>query len=243
MSDLRDRALHQIEMTSRCNLACKYCVHKKMPRAKQDMDHATYVKSLEVAARFVKEGTQSELNLAGIGESTMHPRFVDYVNMAREAVGDDCFLVLSTNGVGVTRKMVQGIAPSRIAVWVSPHRPEKAADAIRWFNEYGLLRGLSEGAWTASVDWAGQLDWPVTADTKNAPCPWIPNGRATVFSDGRVSRCCFDSDGCGVMGTIDDLLDGMPLLTGAYKLCGSCHHSVNNGVSIGGTVVPIHRRA
>jgi hypothetical protein len=43
------------------------------------------------------------------------------------------------------------------------------------------------------------------------------------------------------MGTIDDLVDGMPLLTGAYKLCGPCHHSVNDGTSIGDTVVPLRR--
>ena len=34
----------------------------------------------------------------------------------------------------------------------------------------------------------------------------MPNGRATVFSDGRISTCCFDSDGCGVVGDIDELI-------------------------------------
>lgn len=224
------RALHQIEMTSNCNLACKYCVHKKMPRPKQEMEHDTFIKALEVARRFVRAGTQHELNLAGIGESTMHPRFVEYVRLAREAVGWDTRLVLSTNGVSLTEDMVRQIAHTKIMVWVSPHRPEKAAAAINALARYGLLQGLSEGAWTASVDWAGQLDWPVTAQTKGTPCPWLPLGRVTIFSDGRASRCCFDSTGEGVLGTIDDLYEGRDLYTEAYSLCGKCHHTVEDAV-------------
>lgn len=220
------RSLHQIEMTSNCNLACKYCVHKKMPRPKQEMDHETFLKALEVAARFVRAGTQFELNLAGIGESTIHPRFVEYVHLAREAIGWQCRLVLSTNGVALTEDMVRRIAPSQILVWVSPHRPEKAASAINALAKYDLLQGLSEGAWTASVDWAGQVDWPVTAGTKNSPCPWLPNGRVTIFSDGRASTCCFDSDGRGVVGTLDQLYAGEELYVEAYDLCSKCHHAV-----------------
>lgn len=219
------RALHQIEMTSNCNLACKYCVHKKMPRVKQEMEHETFIKALSVARRFVRAGTQFELNLAGIGESTLHPRFVEYVHLAREAVGFDTRLVLSTNGVGFTREMVRDIASSKILVWVSPHRPEKATIAINALREFRLFQGLSEGAWTASVDWAGQLDWPVTATTKGTPCPWLPNGRVTVFSTGEISKCCFDSDGRGVVGTIDDLVEGKTLYTESYSLCDKCHHT------------------
>ena len=97
------KALHQIEMTSRCNLKCKYCVHPNMVRPKEDMTEETFTKSLEVAARFVKQGTMRELNLAGIGESTLHPNFVEWVHRARAAVGWSCNIVLSTNGVALHR--------------------------------------------------------------------------------------------------------------------------------------------
>lgn len=229
------RSLHQIEITSRCNLACKYCVHPHMKRPKEDMDRDTFIKCLQVANHFVRAGTQQELNLAGIGESTMHTNFVEFVHLAREAVGWNCHLVLSTNGVAMTDDMIEGIKSSGISIYVSPHRPEKAAKPIKKLREVGLLKGLSEGAWTASVDWAGQLDWPVTAPTKDMPCPWIPNGRVTAFSDGRLSTCCFDSDRGGVVGHIDDLVNGKELFVEPYKLCGPCHHVVSEEVLLNRT--------
>lgn len=222
----RVQALHQIEMTSRCNLRCKYCVHPTMVRPKEDMDKETFLKCLKVAKEFVLAGSQYELNLAGIGESTMHPDFVDWVHLAREAVGWNCHLVLSTNGVNFEDKAIEAIADTQISVYVSPHRPEKAMSAIKKLKEVGLFRGTSDGAWTASVDWAGQIDWPVTAGTKGAPCPWIPQGRVTIFSDGKASTCCFDSDRCGVIGHIDDLIKGDDLYVEPYKLCGPCHHEL-----------------
>lgn len=220
------RALHQIEMTSRCNLKCKYCVHPTMVRPKEDMSEEIFLKCLDVAGRFVRAGTQNELNLAGIGESTLHPNFVEWVHLARLAVGWNCHLVLSTNGVGFTDDAIEAIASSGMSVWVSPHVPSRAAAAIAKLQEVGLFRGTSDGAWTAAVDWAGQVNWRTTAGTEGMLCPWIPNGRATVFSDGRVSTCCFDSDRSGVVGTIDDLVSDTPVYVEPYRLCGPCHHSL-----------------
>src|SRR4051812_43206405 len=112
------RSLHQIEMTSRCNLRCRYCAHPKMPRAKMDMSAEHYALSLGWAKIYVQRGTQRELNLAGIGESTMHPDFVRNVHLAREAVGWKCRIVVTTNGVAVNEDMVKAIAPAKPAVFV-----------------------------------------------------------------------------------------------------------------------------
>lgn len=46
-------ALHQVEITSRCNLKCRYCAHPKMPRAKADMSEETFEATLKWAKRFV----------------------------------------------------------------------------------------------------------------------------------------------------------------------------------------------
>lgn len=42
-------AIHQIEITSRCNLRCRYCVHPHMGRVKEDMEPATFAKALNIA--------------------------------------------------------------------------------------------------------------------------------------------------------------------------------------------------
>lgn len=214
------RTIHQIEMTSRCNLRCRYCAHPKMARAKLDMDDATYAKSLLWAQRL----RGGELNLAGIGESTMHPEFVRNVFLAREAIGEQTDLILATNGLLMDDALAQAIAPTRIRVWVSLHRPEKAGPAVEALKRAGILAGVSGDPSIAAVDWAGQVNWFVSTPQKGVPCPWVKPGRVFILADGRVARCCFDATADDVIGTVDD--DLTHLQTAPYKLCATCHHDV-----------------
>lgn len=214
------RAVHQIEMTSRCNLRCRYCTHPTMARAKIDMDDLTYAKAL----LWARQMPGDELNLAGIGESTMHPEFVRNVFLAREAVGPDVRLVLATNGLLMTRELAMALKPTGIWVWVSLHRPERAGPAIENLKAAGLLHGVSADAAIDSVDWAGQVKWHVSTRQKGEPCPWVKPGRVFILSDGRVARCCFDATADDVIGTVDD--DLTTLQTAPYKLCASCHLDV-----------------
>lgn len=220
--------IHQIEMTSRCNLRCKYCVHPKMARPKVDMDDATYRQTLDVTSRLLAAQPagrkQKELNLAGIGESTMHPEFVRNVAWAREAVGDDVDLILATNGLLMDDAMAQAIAPYRPKVWVSMHRPEKAGPAVEAIRRAGIYAGVSADPSIGAVDWAGQVDWFVSTPIKGSPCPWVRRGMVFVMADGRVSRCCFDGKGEETFGTVWDDFGGMR--TSAFSLCASCHHDV-----------------
>jgi len=216
----RVRAIHQIEMTSKCNLACKYCVHPKMARPKIHMDDVTYAKAL----LWARAMPGPELNLAGIGESTMHPEFVRNVFLAREAIGPNVPLILATNGILMTREMALAIAPTRIRVWVSLHRPERAGPAVEALKEAGIIAGISCDAAIESVDWAGQVKWHVSTHQKGLPCPWVKNGRVFVLADGRIARCCFDATADDILGTLDD--DIPSLQTAPYKLCHSCHLDV-----------------
>lgn len=214
------RAIHQIEMTSRCNLRCRYCTHPTMARAKIDMDDATFAKAL----LWARQMPSHELNLAGIGESTMHPEFVRNVFLAREAIGPGVPLVLATNGLLMTPELARAIAPSHIRVWVSLHRPEKAGPAIEALKAVGILWGVSADPSIDSVDWAGQVKWHVSTRQKGQPCQWVKPGRVFILSDGRVARCCFDAQADDVIGTVDDDLSSLE--TAPYKLCRSCHHDV-----------------
>lgn len=212
------REVHQIEITSRCNLRCVYCVHRQMPRSKDDMSRATFAKALEWAAAFVKAGSQRSLNLAGIGESTMHPDFVEYVHLARDTVGEDCDLVLATNGLLVTDELAAAIAPAHPKVFVSLHRPEKAGPAIEALKGAGILAGVSADPSVAATDWAGQVKWHRSAQPRQ--CMWVRGGQVFVLSDGRVTVCSFDATADDVLGTIDDDLTTMR--THPYRLCPAC---------------------
>jgi hypothetical protein len=219
--------IHQIEVTSRCNLRCRYCVHPTMKRAKQDMDVETFAKSVAWARRLRDRlppdaRRRYSLNLAGIGESTMHPLFIDFLAIARESLGPEQHLVLATNGLLVTDELARAMQPFNPRVYVSLHRPEKAGPAVEALKRVGLLDGVSADAAIAATDWAGQIDWHVSA--QKTPCPWVLGGWAIVLSDGRLTRCSFDGTGVGVFGHIDD--DLTKLATSPYSLCRACHQDV-----------------
>jgi hypothetical protein len=218
------RAIHQIEMTSQCNLRCKYCCHPKMPRPKIHMSDEHYRKSLDWVKHFQSKRPHPELNLAGIGESTLHPEFVRNVFLAREAVGRYVNLVLATNGLLMTDELAKAIAPARPMVWVSLHRPEKAGPAVEALKHAGIFSGVSSDPSTAAVDWAGQVKWHVSA-AKGRPCPWMASLMVMVMADGRVTRCCFDSDGSGVIAHINDDLSAHG--TSPFGLCATCHLSAD----------------
>jgi hypothetical protein len=184
------------------------------------MARETFEKALKWAARFERLYKHGELNLAGIGESTLHPDFEEFVWMARKAL-PDVKLVLATNGLLMTEDIVKRIAGTGINVYVSLHRPEKAQGAIAALSKHGILTGVSCDPAIASTNWAGQMKWPVTTPAVGKDCTWVKEGKVIVMADGRVSRCSFDADGCGVIATVDD--DLMQFGTSPYKLCGACH--------------------
>lgn len=214
------RSIHQIEITSRCNLACRYCPHPKMTRPKIDMTREIFMRALHWAARLPGDSNR-ELNLAGTGESTLHPDFVDFVHLAREAMPDHIRLVLATNGLTMTKDLARALAPTGVRVFVSLHRPERAGPAIEILKEFGLYEGASNDPAQASVNWAGQVKWHVSTPLKGSPCPWIRNGWLIVLSDGRITRCSFDNRLDETIGTIWDDIGAME--TSPYSLCKDCH--------------------
>ena len=217
-------SIHQVELTSRCNLACVYCVHPTMTRAKIDMAEGTYLACLKWARLFVEKGTQIEFNVCGIGESTMHPRFVEYVQLAREELGEKVEIVFATNGLLVDEELAAALAPYRPKVGVSLHRPEMAGPAIEALKKHGLLAWIGSDAATASVDWAGQVKWHVSAPAM--PCMWVKDGRVFVLADGRVSPCCFDGLGSEAICNIKEF-DPEQHFTRPYRLCKNCHQTLD----------------
>lgn len=227
--------IHQIEITSRCNLKCKYCVHPNMLRVKEDMTEEMFSKALELVKYSVVYNRQRELNLAGIGESTLHPLFPEFVAEARGVLGDSINIVLATNGIHKNldelEDIIIRIAPYKPSIFVSIHRPERAAYAVALYKKYGLLSGISADPSIASVDWAGQVDFPVSTPLKDTPCDWLSKGMAMVSANGDILQCCFDGDGGSKVGHLDDGFGIFDKEVSPHRLCPSCHLNVPGELS------------
>lgn len=222
-------SLHQIELTSRCNLRCVYCPSRnimdgKYPgRPAMDMKWDVYLRALEWVRYYVERGTQHELNLAGTGESTLYPRFVEAVAKAREVVGDSVRLIWATNGLICDEAMVKEIAVYKPVVYVSLHRPEKAGPAIEIYKKYGILEGVSADPSVNANDWAGQVEWHNT-ESDISPCVWLRHGRAFVMVNGRICTCCLDVTAQGVMGHINNEIGSVKLAP--YAVCRKCYQEI-----------------
>ena len=223
------RDIHQIEFSTRCNLKCKYCPHwPELPRKKEDMTRETLEAALDLVRFYVRQGTQTELSLSGIGEAMLHPDFLEYAALAREAIGPVRQLTITTNGLLLDEQMAAAIAPLHPAVFVSLHRPEKAGLAVEVAKKYGILAGVNASFATSSFDWAGaQKNWFVSAP--KIPCEYLRSGWAVILVDGRVATCWLDADGSSTVGTVWDKPE--TLLLKPWKSdkdvgCATCHMSI-----------------
>lgn len=224
------RDIHQIELTTRCNLKCHYCPHyPELPRPKEDMTWETFEASLRLVDYYVRQGTQTELSLTGIGESLLHPRFVEMVAASRTVIGPQRQLTITTNGLLLDDELCEALVPFRPAVFVSLHRPEKAALAMVVAKKHGILAGRNTAFADSAFDWAGyQKNWKEVVSAPHTKCEYLRSGWGVILVDGRVTTCCLDADGSGVVGTVDDepeILRLSPWGT-AEKGCQACHMEV-----------------
>lgn len=230
-------SIHQIEVTSRCNLRCVYCPSPKLDkppeeggfgREKIDMDRRVFDRALDWARHFERQGTQRELALTGIGEPLLHPEFVELLAAAREALPHN-LITFSTNGLALAtpkgEELLERMRPYNPRIFVSTHRPEKAGLAIAKVKKAGLFATENTAfATDGAMDWAGQLDWPVQIPDGSVTCDYLGLGWSVVLSDGRITTCCYDASGKGVVGHVDDEPGTASIQP--YELCGPCHQVV-----------------
>lgn len=217
----------QIEVTTHCNLRCVYCPSRKLEQIRgqsyQHMSLETFADALEWATFFREQGTQGELSLTGIGETLMHPDLFELVRMARETLPAS-FINFSTNGLNLTDEMCEVFAGYQIGLYVSLHRPEKAGLAIEKAKRYGIYVTANGSAATSAFDWAGQVDWYVSAPS--SPCDWLRDGWCNVLVDGRITACCLDAGAQGVVGSVADKHLMGELGIKPFSLCSTCHMTV-----------------
>ena len=211
--------VHQIEPVTDCQLRCSYCPLATTTRPKEYMTWEIFLRTLEWAKHFDKENNQPELSLTGIGEATMHPRFIDMLREARKVLPKTNIL-FSTNGFpSFTEDTAKACAENKVDVYISLHRPEIAAKAVNLARKYGVLKAAHASFATSSVDWAGTLQWPVSAP--RTPCMYLRLGWGTILVDGSISTCCYDSEKLGVVGHVNDEIGSAYVKP--YSLCAKCH--------------------
>jgi MoaA/NifB/PqqE/SkfB family radical SAM enzyme len=66
-----------IEVTTRCNFSCKMCFRLQLKIPEQDMSYQNYALILD---RLV---SPRRINITGLGETLLHPRFLDMISLAR----------------------------------------------------------------------------------------------------------------------------------------------------------------
>ena len=234
-------AIHQIEVTSRCNLRCVYCPSPQIMKGEypnrpaMDMAEDVFAAALALAKVFVDRGTQHELNMAGIGESTLHPKFEHFLRLARKTVGPRIQIDFATNGLLVPSSLLETVKETDTKVWVSLHRPEKAGIAYEAYRKIGaLIPRAGADPVDNAYDWAGQVEWYNSPRSYPVPCQWIRDGKVFVRADGSIATCCVDAKGDGTIGSVVDLAEAMKAsttyawngLTQPYALCASCSQEI-----------------
>lgn len=216
----RVERLFRVEVTSRCNLRCSYCTSPNLGRAKLDMSPATFARCLEHVAYFAGRGTQGMVDLAGIGEPTIHPELPRLVAMARDALGPGCVIRITSNAIAIDDALASAVAPHRPSFLLSTHSPRRVAQALRVLGRHGIWASIAPCNETYRHDWAGQVVVK-TIGAKRVECGWIRDGMVMVMADGRVTTCCLDARGVGVIGHVDDPVGSWT--TEPYELCRTCH--------------------
>jgi len=235
------QAIKNLEVASVCNLACPYCPARLQGEHRETgfMSEEIFDLTLFWLGKFVRAGTQKELNLFGIGEPFLHPKYVEMVRKCRKVMPRYLVLRLNTNGVLATEELVREVYDAGAdTIDITDHDPRVSMMAIRVLRkvtgqympsqERGSRWGYSRDGILNPNNWGGLIDWVPSVDHARYVCPWISGGQVMVMSNGDVSRCCQDAFGRGILGTVrDDLekIDHTP-----YVQCLTCHEDIPPGM-------------
>ena len=223
-----------IELSSICNLKCKYCINRlmrkngRMPRIMSDV---VFDKSLYWLSQLIERGTQKEVNLNGNGESLLDPQFIKRAKAVKDVMGKGT-VMLSTNGTLVTDAMAKAIKEESgiNRIDLSLHDAYAARKAVDLFFKYQIYGQLNTGPILSTHSWAGQLESEHTIPFKGKiKCDPLIEGRAYIDSDGDVVPCCYDYLKKGKIGNVFDehLLDRE---CRPFSLCDTCHQEIPEGV-------------
>lgn len=208
-----------IELSSVCQLRCAYCPQSNFHRVRKHMPESVFALCLEIVA----DQSVPQIQITGIGESTLHPRFCEYVERLRLATYDK--IVMPTNGISLDVEKIKACQKAGVQICISPHQPEEAAKALRRCIDNDMpvvLLGMDMMSQTH--DWAGQVDW-LKWNGPRIECEWLANEHVTCQSDGMISSCCYNASDKNLIGHIANW-HSVSMKTGPGELCPTCHYDV-----------------
>lgn len=235
------KAVKNLELASVCNLACVYCPAKDQGEYRDVglMMEDVFEKSLFWIKKFIKQGTQMELNMFGVGESTLHPKLVEYVRRTRRITPPNLQLLMNTNGIAFTEELCRELYAAGIdKIDLTDHEARASMETIRILRRVtGQYTPNPRGKWGYSRDgilnpndWGGLVkDWVVGSEHPRWTCPWLNNGQVMIMSNGDVTRCCQDAFARGVICTVYDNVDDIPYST--FVQCETCHEIVPDWIT------------
>ena len=94
----------KIELTSRCNYACRFCASRLRGQPQRDMAWPVFTR----IAHGLREAGLTQLGLFYIGESFLHPQLVEAVRHAKHVLGFP-YVFLTTNGSLADRARVEAL--------------------------------------------------------------------------------------------------------------------------------------
>lgn len=226
-----------IELTNWCNAQCSFCPYPSPEHNRQKgyMTDDTFEKMLDVV-------NIGGVNLSGLGEPTLHPKLVQYV----EALTLKGFIVqLNTNG----RRLSQDLYDRLVRAGL--HNVVVTADFFAWKRE-GIKESKHCPVTMLTItrepdrpdlgqvrkpldDWGGQLG---KVERELVSCSYVFDHFYDIMWDGRIKKCHVDFNGNHAFGSIHNPKDvaycADTSIVKTIPLCKGCSgYKFNDGIVSG----------
>ena len=194
-----------------------------MERHKGFMDLRTFERCIWVLKQL---GQTTDLGLHHFGESTTHPKLVNYIALLNT---NGITPFLNTNGDFMTDTLISKLASVRLQnLMISGHMEREKRVAI--YNKCSAA-GIPSNWQCDMIEENGLLDLAGQIQLKTPPKPFLTNPAVQcgflrkelgiVLWNGDLTACCIDYEGYGIFGNIFDenVLDLKPT---PFSLCQTC---------------------
>jgi len=235
------KAVKNLELASVCNLACPYCPAKDQHKYREVglMNEEVFDRSLYWIRKFVRQGTQQEINMFGVGESTLHPKLIEFVRRTRKVMPRYLRVLINTNGVSFTEEICRDLYDAGVdKIDLTDHEAYASRKTISILRKVtGQYSPSQAGKWGYSRDgilhpndWGGIVKgWVEGAEHPRCICPWLNVGQVMIASNGDVLRCCQDAFARGVICTVFDDVENIPYST--FIQCATCHEIIPDWIT------------